>query len=181
VVNSLSSLFFGVNQSALATHNWGLDLCGVVPCELPWEMVCDAIAMSVTSHNSVTAARMWDNSQELPVHEWPLVPLANYSKDDDLVEPLAVDFSCFHSPSNSYSIEDVWDGQNIRPQNVSKSVDPNLRALRLVLGWPSPIMSMRLFSYYLESTRTMLCLSQVCREDRLLLEAKGASKTQVWS
>jgi len=37
-----------------------------------------------------------------------------------LVEPLAIDFSYFHNPSDSYLTEDVWDGENINSGNVSK-------------------------------------------------------------
>lgn len=51
MVNSSSSLFSRGKQSALTTHNWGLDLCGDVPCELPREVVRDAIAMIITSRN----------------------------------------------------------------------------------------------------------------------------------
>ena len=93
VGNSSSSMLSEVNQSALTTHNWGLHFCGGVPCESPQEVVHDAIAMNVTSRNSATIAKMWDNSQEISIHEWLLVSLGNISRVDDLVEPLVVDFS----------------------------------------------------------------------------------------
>ena len=50
VVNALSSLLCIGNQSTLLAHNLGLDLCGGVPYELPREVLCDAVAMSVSFH-----------------------------------------------------------------------------------------------------------------------------------
>jgi len=48
LVGSSSSMFSGVNQSALTTHNWGLDFCGGAPCELTQGVVCDATALNAT-------------------------------------------------------------------------------------------------------------------------------------
>ena len=82
VVNSSSSLFSRGKQSALMTRTCSLDLCGGVP----WEVVHDVITMAVNSCNSASVASMWENSQELPVHHWPLVPLGNHKRANDLVE-----------------------------------------------------------------------------------------------
>ena len=63
--------------------------------------------MSVSSCNNAPAFRFRDTTQELAGHEWPLVPIGSCSGIDS-VAPLAVDYSCFQGPSNSYSVEDVW-------------------------------------------------------------------------
>jgi len=84
-----------------------LDLCGGVPCDLPREVVRDAIAMSVSSRNNAPTSRFHDTTQELAGHEWPLVPMGSCSGVDDSVAPLAVDYFCFQGPGNSYSVEDV--------------------------------------------------------------------------
>ena len=81
--------------------------------------------------------------QELAGHEWPLVPMGSCSRVDDSVAPLAVDYSCFQGPSNSYSVADVWDGMNVNSDKVSKWVACNLKARPPVLGWLSQVMSMR--------------------------------------
>jgi len=62
----------------------------------------------VTTHNSASVAKVWDIGKG-SVLEWPLVSPGNFSRAEDLVESLAVDFSCLQSPSGSFSIEDVWD------------------------------------------------------------------------
>jgi len=120
VVNAPSSLFSMGNQSSLLAHNWGLDLCGGVTCDLPQEVVRDAIVMSVSSCNYALASKFRDKTQELAEHEWLLVPIGSCSGVNDMIVPFAVDYSCFHSPSNSYSMEDVWDGENVNSDNVSK-------------------------------------------------------------
>ena len=60
--------------------------------------------------------------------------VGNHSRADDVVEPLAVDFSCFHSPSNFYSVEDAWDGENILSGNVSKWVASKLKNIAGCIG-----------------------------------------------
>jgi len=134
VVNALCSLFSMGNQSTLSSHNWGLDLCGGVPCDLSWEVVRDAIAMSVSSHNNASASRLRDTTQELARHEWLLVPMDSCSGVDDSVAPLAVDYSYSHGPSNSYSVEDVWDGENVNSDNVSKWVASKLKSIVACIG-----------------------------------------------
>jgi len=120
VVNATSSLFSLGNHTSLSPHNWGIDLCGGVPCGVPREVVRDTIAMSMSSRNNAPTSRFWDTTQELAGHEWPLVPLGSCSGVDDSVAPLAVDYSCFQGPTNSYSVEDVWDGMDVNSDKVSK-------------------------------------------------------------
>ena len=90
MVNAPSSLFTIGNHTSFSPHNWGLDVCGVVPCDLPREVVRDAIAMSVSSRNNAPTSRFRDTTQEHAGHEWPLVPMGSCSRVDDSVEPLAV-------------------------------------------------------------------------------------------
>jgi len=63
VVNAPSSLFSVGNHISLSSHNWGLDLCGGVPCDLPREVVRDSISMSMSSRNNAPNSR--DTTQEL--------------------------------------------------------------------------------------------------------------------
>jgi len=134
VVNAPSSLFSMGNHTSLSPHNWGLDLCGSVPCDLPREVVRDAIAMSVSSRNNAPTSRFRDTTQELVGHEWPLVPMGSCSRVDDSVAPLAVDYSCFQGHCNSYSVEDVWDGMNVNSDKVSKWVASKLRSIAACIG-----------------------------------------------
>lgn len=72
-VCSSSSLFSLGNQSLLSVHNWGLDLCGSVPCELPREVVCDALALSVGSCRIAPSGLRDYRTDNHQVHEWPLL------------------------------------------------------------------------------------------------------------
>jgi len=134
VVNAPSSLFTIANHTSLSPHNWGLDLCGGAPRDLPRELVHDAIATSMSSRNNAPTFRFRDTTQEHAGHEWPLVPMGSCSRVDDSVEPLAVDYSCFQGPSNSYSEEDVWDGTNVNSDKVSKWVASKLKSIATYIG-----------------------------------------------
>ena len=123
-------------------HNWGLDLCGGVPGDLPREVVRDAIAKSVSSHINALDSRLRDPTQELAGHEWRLVPVGS-CLGVDTGEPLAVDYSCFNRPSNSYSVEDFGMARRLILVMFSSRWPPNLKTLPPVLGWPSLVMSMR--------------------------------------
>ena len=63
VANAPSSLFSMDNQLTLLAHNWGLDLCGGVPCNLTREVVRDAIAMSLSSRIHAFDSRLRDTSR----------------------------------------------------------------------------------------------------------------------
>jgi len=103
-------------------------------CELPREVIRDAIAMNASSRNNALVSRLHDTTQELAVHESSLVPMGSCSGVYDLVAILAVDYSCFHSPSNSYSVEDVWDGKNVNSENVSKWMASKLKSIAACIG-----------------------------------------------
>ena len=51
------------------------------------------------------------------------------SRVDDSVAPPVVDYSCFHDSSSFYSVEDVWDGENVNSDNVSKWVASKLKSI----------------------------------------------------
>ena len=72
---------------------------------------------------------MWDTTQELP-----LVPMDSFLGVDVSVALLMVDYSGFHGPSSSYSVEDVWDGENVNSDNVSTWWPLNFKALPPILG-----------------------------------------------
>ena len=90
--------------------------------------------MSVSSRINAPNSRLRDTTQELAGHECPLVPMGSCSGVDSSVEPLVVDYSCFNGPSNSYSVEDVWDGEKVDSDNVSKWVVSKLTICRLYWG-----------------------------------------------
>ena len=62
----------------------------------------------------------WDKELEASGKEWPLTMIENTSKGKESIEPLAVDFSFFRRPCNDYSVEEVWDGENLNSEIVSK-------------------------------------------------------------
>ena len=62
------------------------------------------------------------------------LPMGGCSRVDDSVEPLAVDYSCFNGPSNSYLVEDVWDGEKVNSDNVSKWVPSKLKNIASCIG-----------------------------------------------
>ena len=86
------------------------------------------------SRNNAPTSRFQDTTQELAGHEWPLVPMGSCSGLHDSVAPLAVDYSWFQCHSNSYSVEDVWDGVNVNSDKVSKWVASKLRSIAACIG-----------------------------------------------
>jgi len=64
----------------------------------------------------------------------PLVPVGSCSGVNDSVAPIAVDYSCFHDLSNSYSVEDVLDGDNVNSDNVSNWVASKLKSIAACIG-----------------------------------------------
>jgi len=62
------------------------------------------------------------------------VPMGSCSGVDDSVASLAVDYSYFQGPSNSYSVEDVWDGMNVNSDKVSKWVASKLKSIAARIG-----------------------------------------------
>jgi len=72
----------------------------------------------------------------------PRLSSKEFSRAVDLIEPLAVDFSCHHNNSGSFLVEEIWDGQNLNQGLVSKWVASKLkRVSQVVLGWLSLVMN----------------------------------------
>ena len=51
-----------------------------------------------------------------------------------MVAPLAVDFSFLQNSDESFSVEDVWDGQNVNSEKVSKWVASKLKGIASCIG-----------------------------------------------
>ena len=121
---------------------------GGVPCNLPREMVRDALAMSLGARSSASCSGVIDNKCEHSVHhDWPLVPIAQ-TNVEDVETPLAIDFSFLQSSNDSFSVEDIWDGENVNSGNVSKWVASKPKNITATIGVA--------FSGY-ESEVTQLC------------------------
>ena len=69
-----SPLFLMGNHSSHSI-DLGLSVFGSVPCDLPREVVWDALAMSLGSRSSASFSGVVNNSCEHPVHEWPLASI----------------------------------------------------------------------------------------------------------
>ena len=92
---------------------------GSVPCDLPQDVVRDALALSVGPRNFAGASE--DNvAGGSTMHNWPLISVGPPSGSENLVAPLAVDFSFLQNSNETFSIEDVWDGHRVNSDKVSK-------------------------------------------------------------
>jgi len=69
-----------------------LGVYGSVPCDLPREMVRDALPVNLGARCRATISGQGVNFFEHSENVWPLVSVAQ-SNDEDVVTPLAVDFS----------------------------------------------------------------------------------------
>ena len=77
-----------------------MELCGSVPCELPREVVHDALALSVGSHSIALSFGLRDyKSGNHHVHEWPFLQMGTTSEADILETQLVVGFSYLQSTS----------------------------------------------------------------------------------
>jgi len=76
----------------------------------------------------------WDKELEASSKEWPLTMIENTSKGKESIEPLAVDFSFFRRPCTDYSVEEVWDGENLNTEIVSKWVSSKLKVIAGCIG-----------------------------------------------
>ena len=86
------------------------------------------------SEASVRNQGVWYNRQEGPVKDWSLALIRNTSRNEELSEPLAVDFSFFRGNSNAYSVEEEWDGENLNSEYVSKWVASKLKSIAGCIG-----------------------------------------------
>jgi len=126
-------MFSGGNQSVRATSNGDMDYFDGAPSESSRGVDREAGALVFTTHESFSVDKVGDKGQG-SVLEWPLISSGIFSRAEDMIEPLAVYFSCLQSPSGSYSVEDVWDAQNINQVLVSKRVASKLKSIAGCIG-----------------------------------------------
>jgi len=69
--------------------------------------------------------------------EWSLAMLENTSKGKESYEP-AVDFSFFQRPCTNFSVEEVWDGENLNTEILSKWVASKLKVIAGCIGVAFP-------------------------------------------
>jgi len=58
----------------------------------------------------------------------------NTSKGKEPFEPLAVDFSFFQRPCSDFSVNEVWDGETLNTEIVSKWVASKLKVIAGCIG-----------------------------------------------
>uniref|UniRef100_A0A7C8ZC57 Uncharacterized protein n=1 Tax=Opuntia streptacantha TaxID=393608 RepID=A0A7C8ZC57_OPUST len=51
-----------------------------------------------------------------------------------MIEPLAVDYSFFQRPNKAFTVEEVWDGENLNSELVSKWVASKLKSIAVCIG-----------------------------------------------
>ena len=62
------------------------------------------------------------------------VTKGNTSEADILEIPLAVDFSYLQSTNDSFFVEDIWDGDSVISENVSKWVASKFKSIAACIG-----------------------------------------------
>jgi len=77
---------------------------------------------------------VWVKMQEAPVKEWHLAMIGNNARGEALLKPLAVDYSFFQRPSKAFSVEEVWDGENLNLELVSKCAASKLKSIPSSIG-----------------------------------------------
>ena len=105
-----------------------LGIYGSVPCDLPREAVRDALAVNLGARCVATVSGQGLRLSEPSENVWPLVSAAQ-SNGEDEVAPLAVDFSFLQSAQDSFSVEDIWNGENADSGMVSKWVASKLKGI----------------------------------------------------
>jgi len=131
VVVNPAILLVGSQYSLLVDLDLGV--YGSIPCDLPREVVRDALAVNLGAWCGATVSRQCLNFFEHSENVWPLVSV-DQSNDGDLVTPLAVDFSFLQSAQDSSSVEDIWDGENVDSRMVSKWVASKLKSIAATIG-----------------------------------------------
>jgi len=61
-------------------------------------------------------------------HDWPLVSMAQ-NNVENVKTPLAIDISFLQSSNYSFSVEDIWDRENVNSGNVSKWVASKFKSI----------------------------------------------------
>ena len=99
-----------------------------------------------------------------------MVAMDNSSRVDDLVAPLAIDFSCFCRPDDSYLVE---DGDNANSENVSTQVASKLKSIVAYIKLAFSGYEHEVIHVLSRIENSNVTPSQVCHYQ----EAKGALET----
>ena len=119
----------------MASRLWGrVNASGCAGSEASSALVPQAQLVPLNFNSRVGMEGEWGNRKKGAVQDSPLVKLAHTSKGEEPYVPLAVDFSFFQSPNDGYSVDDVWDGENLNPEMVSKWVASKLRSIAGCIG-----------------------------------------------
>jgi len=113
--------------------NLGVGVYGSVPCDLPREVVRDALAISLGSRSSASSSGVGLNECVHSENVWPIVSVARSNVEDANI-PLAIDFSFMQSPNESFSVDDIWDGESVNSGMVSKWVASKLKSIAAAIG-----------------------------------------------
>ena len=85
----------------------GLGALGGVPCDLPREVVRDALAINLGVRSTASFSGEVDKRCEHSVHyDRPFVSSAQ-TNVEDAKTPLAIDFSFLQSSTDSFSVKDI--------------------------------------------------------------------------
>ena len=95
-------------QSSHLLLDCGFDVHNNLPCELPREVIDDALMLSSGSSEK--------------------------SLNAELETPLAVDYSFRQSQVGSFSVEDIWEDGKVDSRKVSKRVAAKLKGVAACLG-----------------------------------------------
>ena len=102
---------------------------------MPREVVRDALPVNLGARCAATVSGQGLNLFEPSENVWPLVSVAQ-SNDLDEVTPFAVDFSFIQSAQDSFSVEDIWDGDNVDSGMLSKWVASKLKGIAATIRVP---------------------------------------------
>lgn len=123
--------FFSVGNHVV--QNWNVGLSRSLPYDLPREVAKDGLIMSIgpCGPSKPTVSVHVDYPSQT---NSPLVELSEPQLDLNVLEPLAMDFSCLCNPSENCHVNDIWDGSNIYSENVSTWVASKMKSIAFCIG-----------------------------------------------
>ena len=104
-----------------------------------------------------------------------MISIGPPSGSEDLVAPLAIDFSFLQNSNETFSVKDVWDGHSVNSEKVSKWVASKLKGIASYIGVAvSRFQGMRLrwFNFCQELKEIIVCLNKMWLERLRQLEDK---------
>jgi len=113
--------------------NLGVGVYGNVPCDLPREVVRYALAISLDSQSYASCSGVGLNECVHSKNASPIVSVARSNVENKDI-PLAVDFSFLQNPSESLSVDDIWDGESVNSWMVPKWVASKLKSIAATIG-----------------------------------------------